>query len=511
MLSFVTLKESSGHRAQQGRDLRTVQRFTNRVLLQRSRLNSNSPTSTNLGPPQLPRGPSRSRRENPLLKGGRFALAAILYLISASCGHRAADNLLLVSLDTVRADHLDIYGYGARTTPNIERLAEHGVTFTRAFSHVPSTLPSHCSMLTGLLPPEHAVRCNGLFSLSDSQVTMAEILHAHGFATGAILGAVPLERKFGLGQGFITYDDDFRTSRLHVKRDPSVRDGPGRWLGHAYNNFERRADEVTERALRWLDSPRGRWFLFVHYFDAHRPYEPGSPWRERFASPYDGEIAFVDHHVGRLVERVRKMPGRTLIILTADHGESLGEHGEAAHNRYLYNATQWVPLVLVLDGILPAGARNEEPAAHVDIMPTALGLLGVAIPSGLAGHSLLAHGPDSDHPSRPSLYAETLVWELEERKGIQVRSLLFDPLKIIWTRVNTGERSTDGWELYDLRTDPHELDNLFDPQLPFHSELAAKLVRQSRNLELRAPVPQRVHLASEDLNSFKNLGYLQGN
>ncbi len=336
------------------------------------------------------------------------------------------------------------------------------------------------------------------------------MLQARHFSTAAIVGALPLDHRFGLGRGFAMYDDDFGTSLLNRPRRPSARPAPGRWLTHEYTVFERPADEVTERAIRWLSKRRGPWFLFVHYFDAHSPYEPDESWRQRFPFDYDGEIAFVDEQVGRLLEHVRTMNGRTLVVLTADHGESLGEHGEANHNRFVYDATQWVPLVVLLEGVIPPGKRITTPVSHVDIFPTILSLLGLRQPRDRPGRSLRDMMLGDTAVSNGPIYAETMVWKLENRQGIEVRSLILEPLKVIWTRHTRPESIREEWELFDRRADSRELRNIFDPQVPAHRMLREKLARLSAQLEVHAPQPRSVRLDPESLKNLRNLGYLGG-
>ena len=284
--------------------------------------------------------------------GAALAILAIATL--AACSKPVADNLLFITMDTTRADHLSLYGYDHPTSPELERIARRGTVFESAHSHVASTLPAHSSMMTGQLPPTHGVRCNGVLRLPETATTLAERLRAAGFSTAAVVGAFPLERRFGLAQGFQVYDDDFASSELTARRRGASMDKQGRWLGHDYPDFERSGFEVTERAIEWLaqrgpgkEQDNKRWFLFAHYFDAHSPYESAPEQSVRFASPYDAEIASVDAEIGRLVTYARAMPGRTLVVITADHGESLGEHGESEHNRFVYEATNRVPLVMV--------------------------------------------------------------------------------------------------------------------------------------------------------------------
>ncbi|MEO2138405.1 MAG: sulfatase, partial [bacterium] len=300
-----------------------------------------------------------------MTRAGKAVSLLTVSLLVGCTSPPPADNVLFVSFDTSRADHFTAYGYRAQTTPTVTALAQRGVLFERAYSHVPSTLPSHSSMFTGLLPPSHGVRCNGKYRLADERLTLAEILAADGFDTAAVIGAFPLAARFGLAQGFDHYDDDFSSSALTARYRHGVADSSGSWIGHDFADFERGGDEVTDRALGWLGDRDERWFLFVHYFDAHWPYAAPVEYAGRFSSPYDAELAFADNELSRLLAAVQKMPGRTLVVFTSDHGEGLGDHGEALHNRYLYDSTQHVPLVMALEGALPAGAVVAQAVGHV--------------------------------------------------------------------------------------------------------------------------------------------------
>ena len=431
--------------------------------------------------------------------------------ILVGCARRPADNLLLVSFDTTRVDRLSAYGYGQATSPALEALAARGVLFQRAFTHVPSTLPAIASMLTGLLPPTHGVRCNGKFRLSDSWLTLAEILSREGFDTAAIIGAFPLEKRFGTAQGFDLYDDDFSSSALTARRQQRHMDSPGFWIGHDYLDFERAADEVTERSVAWLEQRRrrgsSRWFLFAHYFDPHWPYEPAEAWAERFESPYDAEIAYADHYLGRLLEAVARMPGRTLIVFTADHGEGLGEHGEQLHNRYLYNSTLHVPLIIALDGYAREGHQAATTTGHIDLMPTVLELLRVAPPPGLPGRSLVPELRGEESPVQRPLYAESLVWTLERPRQIEVRALIDGGFKLIDTRVG-GPQGPRYLELYDLGVDLRETIDLarFDASLT--RDLGQRLGELKTKLEDSDLPHQAIELDDGARARLKSLGYL---
>ncbi len=427
-------------------------------------------------------------------------LSLLVAMTAAGCSRPPAENLLLVSFDTTRADRLSAYGYPLPTSPNVDALARRGSLFTNAFTHAPSTLPSHCSLLTGLLPPGHGVRANGRFHLAEEHLTLAEILRERGFATAAVVGALPLDERFGLGQGFDLYDGDFQGGDQ----------ARGVWLGHSFAVFQRDAREVTERALAWLAERDGPWFLFVHYFDPHAPYDAPAPFSERFADPYDAEIAYADHHLGRLLDTVAGRGEGTLVALTADHGEGLGEHGEDAHNRYLYNSTIRVPLVVALDGEVRAGARIESAASHVDVVPTVLELLGVEDVPALAGRSLAAalRGAEEGEPPRP-VYSETLEWTLGIDRGIEVRSLVHGRYKLVRSDVEKDGESFTVFELYDLAADPGELKNLARRDVELRDRMARALEGWSRELEASAFRAESYELDEETLEGLRSLGYLE--
>ncbi len=243
-------------------------------------------------------------------------------------------NLLLVTLDTTRADRIHAYGFAGIETPNFDRLAREGVLFEEAVAPAPLTLPAHSSIFTGQYPPAHGVRDNGGFFLDDKETTIAERLQARGYATGGFVGAYVLDHKWGIAQGFQTYFDDFDLTKYQSLSLGSV-DRPG--------------NEVADRALAWLDSVRAkRFFGWVHFYDAHSPYTPPEPFKSRYAGrPYIGEIAFVDSQLGRLLAYLdeRDLVRKTIVVVMGDHGESLGEHGEGTHGFFVYQATTHVPLL----------------------------------------------------------------------------------------------------------------------------------------------------------------------
>jgi arylsulfatase A-like enzyme/Tfp pilus assembly protein PilF len=321
--------------------------------------------------------------------------AAALWWIASPRRARVRPNVLLVTIDTLRADHLGCYGDGRAATPTLDALAARGVRFATAVVHVPLTTPSHASILTGRTPLRHGVRDNGDFVLPESVPTVAEAFAKAGYRTAAFVSGFPLDRRFGLARGFETYDD-------HLPHGGDPRRS-------AY--VERRADATTGAALRWLDGAAEPWFAWVHYFDPHAPYEPPAPFAERFADrPYDGEIAFVDAQLGALLRRLEPRLDHTLVVATADHGESLGEHGEESHGVFLYDATLRVPLIVAGPG-LPRGRLASPVARGIDVAPTLLGRAGLPMLPGVEGRSLepaLRGEAMSDAPA----YAESLYARL---------------------------------------------------------------------------------------------------
>jgi len=317
-----------------------------------------------------------TRRPPAAVRSAVIILAAVIGIagpgLAAGTAAKPARDLLLITIDTLRADRLSCYDPAHVRTPNIDGLAAAGTVFSRAFSHVPLTLPAHTSLLTGLTPPAHGVRDNGRFVAPEKLRTLAELLRSRGYATAAFVGGYPLHSRFGLAQGFDVYDDRFAAA-----------------TGVAREFAEARAGDVVDKALAWAREPRSPWFLWVHLYDPHDPYEPPEPFRTRFKdAPYDGEVAYVDETLGRLLAalRDRGLTDDTVVVLTGDHGESLGEHGELTHGFLTYNPALWVPLIVAAPGLEPR--RSDEIVAHIDIFPTVCDLLGVPRPEGLEGRSL---------------------------------------------------------------------------------------------------------------------------
>jgi arylsulfatase A-like enzyme/Tfp pilus assembly protein PilF len=370
-------------------------------------------------------------------------LALLAGVALAGCGRAAAPrpapregapNVLLVSVDTLRADRVGAYGASFGATPNLDALAAGGLRAEKALSPVPITLPAHATLLTGLYPPHHGVRHNGIFRLGAEQVTLAERFRDAGYATGAVVGAMVLERRFGLAQGFDRYDDEF---------------GSDRATSTGY--LERPAAAVTAAALEWLGEVDGPFFLFVHYYDPHADYTPPPAFASRFAGrPYEGEIASVDAALGELLAGLRAA-GRlahTVVAVTADHGESLGEHGERTHSYTLYDATLSVPLVLHGPGV-PEGRTLPGVVSIASVAPTLLRLAGLAPAAASDGEDLVARAA-APASGGGEAYAETLATQLDHG---------WAPLYALRTPEHHFVRAPRP-ELYAVRDDPRELRNL---------------------------------------------------
>ncbi|MBL8851835.1 MAG: sulfatase, partial [Planctomycetaceae bacterium] len=286
-------------------------------------------------------------------------------------------NLLLITLDTTRADRLGCYGYDGAKTPTLDALANSGARFSRAYATAPLTLPSHATMMTGLYTPEHGLRTNGKGRLHSEIPTLAESLQQAGYRTGGFVGAFVLDAEFGLNQGFDEYDADLSQSRR--TDDPLHRERPG--------------NAVVDRALAWLGADANEpFFCWVHLYDPHFVYQShaaefGDEFEQR---PYDGELAFVDQQVQRLTGFLtsNEIAEDTLVIIVGDHGEGLGDHQEMMHGYMLYNSTLHVPWIVSWPGRIPSDVVVDEPVSLVDLMPTTLDCLGVPPPLDMTGQSL---------------------------------------------------------------------------------------------------------------------------
>ena len=412
--------------------------------------------------------------------------AVLLSLLVAAAPAAPQTNLLLVTVDTLRADRVGAYGYAPAQTPAIDRLAREGVLLEDAVVQVPQTRPSHASILTGLLPYEHGLRDNSSPPLEKRFVTLAERLQSMGYATGGFVGAYPVSADSGLDQGFEHFDDPFAV--LGKRRGSEERS-------------ERRAAEVVGAALGWLEHEKQRpFFAWIHLFDPHAPYEPPPPYRERFPkSPYDGEIAYADSQLARLLGWLdgSGLADHTLVVVTSDHGEGLGDHGEDEHLLFLYDTTLKVPLLLRWPGRLPAGRRVSGQFRSVDLVPTLVDLLGGGTPEGTSGASRAADLRQGRELPDNESYAESLYGQLHHG---------WAPLHAL-----RGE----GWkfidaprpELYRLTEDPGERRNRFDER---GSVAEAMRRRLHTAYAAQAPPPSEAVLDAAAAERLAALGYVGG-
>jgi len=377
-------------------------------------------------------------------------------------------NIIVLSVDTLRADRLGAYGYRKKTSPNIDKLLAKGVTYTDAITNVPLTNPAFASMFTSRYPHEIGAIRNGI-PIVDGVVTLAEVLKKKGYHTTAILSNWPLKKHLSkLDRGFDSYYDDF-----HEKR----------WM---FFNNERDAKGVTAIAYEWLDRrPREPFFAWIHYSDPHAPYEKHKdfPFKggSRNSANYDSEVAYTDHHIGRLLNRIyaKKLDSRTLIVFLSDHGESLGEHDYTGHGRNLYQPGLQVPLAFIGPGI-PKGVKSDAPVQLLDLAPTILGFAGI-----YSGAAPQLPGADKA-PKKP-------LW-VGNKRGVD--KLMFS---IRYQR----------WEQYNLARDRGEKNDLVNLGDPGFRKSSDGLLAWYRDWEDKTVVGE-INLTAEDVNIFKSLGYMDG-
>jgi choline-sulfatase len=443
-----------------------------------------------------------------------IAVAMLIAIGVAACGRTpenagqpAKPNILLVTIDTFRADRL-----GAGVAPALDRLAASAVQFTSARAAVPLTLPSHTTILTGLLPPEHGVRENGIDTLSDAHQTAARLLKAAGYQTAAFVGAFVLDRQFGLAQGFDTYDDQ-------IPRDPNATERL---------EAERPAAAVIDRALAWLEhvapstsapstsapstvapstvapSTLAPFFLWIHLYDPHAPYDPPREFiRATSLEPrapsneqrYEGEIRYADAQIARVFEwlNAHALRDRTLVVVAGDHGEGLGEHGERTHGMLLYDATLRVPLIVSAPGA--AAARRDEPVSLADIAPTIVHAAGVTVPAAMKGRDLLGgRGRTAVNDGMGDLYSET---EYPRVAGWSQLQALTDGR---WMAIKGGSATA----VYDLQSDPREERDVAPAQPSIAAAMAARIdvIRQ------RGSSSSGRTISSDAAERLRALGYV---
>ncbi len=387
--------------------------------------------------------------------------------------------VVLISVDTLRSDRLPAYGYEGVDTPAVDQLRAEGILFERAYTTAPLTLPAHASLLSGMLPPAHGARDNIGYRVDPARsVLLQQLLSDAGYATGGAVSARVLRGDTGIGTGFDLWEDAI----AHA--------GSG-----GLQSVQRRGPETLEAIRPWLaEVAGGRFLLFLHLFEPHTPYEPPEPYASRYESPYDGEIAAADAVVGDLLDELRRLGvyDRSLIVFLSDHGEGLGEHGEEEHGLFLYRTTLQVPLIVKLPGGADAGASVARPVSLVDVFPTILEGLGLPVPEGVDGRSLL-RPPDGDRPER-ALYAETL----------------YPRLHFGWSDLAAVIRGSHQYidaprpELYDLEADADQLVDLAEARPELAGDLASILAGWERTME----GPEAVD--AETRRQLAALGYATG-
>ncbi len=409
-----------------------------------------------------------------------IVVAAVWFFCSPGVWPSQTRRVILISIDTCRADYLSCYGYPRKITPNIDVIAQEGILFKNTITPMPLTLPAHSSMLTGTYPLYHGVHDNLDHVLAESNVTIAEILREHGYTTGAIVSTFVLDGQFGVGQGFDSYNDRF-------VQPVGPREGK-----------ERRGEEASRFACSYIEKHRDEpFFLFLHYFDPHTVYNPPEPFASEYADDlYVGEIAYTDYCIAQVIAKLKSLDlyDSTLIIIVGDHGESLGEHGEAEHGYYVYQCAVRVPFI-----IRPPGNRNpkriDSIVSLVDVVPTILGYVGVDVPAHVQGKDLSGYsGGKAESEERRYIYCESFT---ATKYGCNP---LLGLVSERWKYIDTTRP-----ELYDLVHDPHEEKNLAEREAKRArfmtdelQELVAKLLSNVRS-DSKAELDEKTRRVLESL------------
>jgi arylsulfatase A-like enzyme/tetratricopeptide (TPR) repeat protein len=400
-------------------------------------------------------------------------------------------NVVLITLDTTRADHLGCYGDAEASTPVIDELAKGGVLFSQAASPAPLTQPSHCSIMTGFYPAYHGVRLNGVTALGQGQTTLAEVFSGQGYQTGAFIGAFVLDGRWGLNQGFLAYDDHFDMKKFkHLDLAGTQRPG----------------NEVMDAALHWLDGHKDRpFFTWIHLYDPHTPYDPPEPFRSQFAGRglaglYDGEIAFADQQVGRVVSWLQAagLEQHTIVVVVGDHGEGLGSHGEGNHGFFVYDYAVHVPFIIATPFEELRGVHVDTQVSLVDVFPTVLALAGIERKAGVQGRSLVPLMFRQGPPEEVDAYSECLTASLQYGWS-PLRSLRSARYKFI---------QAPRPELYDLAADPGEATNVYDKHPAMAAAMNRELERLAEETGRNAPAPEAANLDRETMQRLAALGYV---
>ncbi len=414
-----------------------------------------------------------------------FCIIFIFVNCTAWADNDSKVNVLFITFDTTRADHIGCYGYKKIKTKNIDNLANEGCLFEKAFSPVPLTFPAHVTMFTGRYPITHGVKNNGTYALSDSANTLPEILKKQGYKTAAFISAYILDRRFGLDQGFDVYDDDLTTNI-----EPKL------------VQKERRADTVTNAAIKWLErGGKDKFFLWVHYFDPHDAYQPPPPFSKEYAeNPYDGEIAYADYWLGKLLGKLSELgiKDNTLIILAGDHGEGLGDHNERTHGIFLYEYAIWIPLIISYPKTLPKSKRISSLVRLIDLSPTILDMLSIKIPEDMQGVSLLPLMTGKKKSLDLVLYCETEYTKSSHNwsplEGIRTKGwkYIFAPIK----------------ELYNLEKDTGEKKNLFKKEKKMAEKMENLFAEVKKKITPEETPSTTLAMDEQTREKLKSLGYV---
>jgi len=449
---------------------------------------------------------------------GRVGLALfILVVIAGSAGWMvvrgrqpqvrqgacAGCNVLLITIDTLRSDRVGAFGGPTHLTPTLDRLAAAGLRFTRAYSAAPLTLPSHTSMLTAVSPPVHGIRTNGLFRLGTGLPTLATVLKAGGYRTGAFVGAFVLDARFGLNRGFDVYDDRYGekhpgddTADAERRAEDVIKPATAWILGTGIPTGESRIPNLNESQISNPKSPVP-WFTWVHLYDPHEPYRAPEPYASQHA-PYDAEVAYTDAMVGRMLAELEAAHqlDRTLIVIAADHGESLGEHSERSHGVFAYEATLRVPWIMWA-GTRLGGRTWDGVSRLIDLAPTTLDLVGVARPATFEGRSLIPAIASGDTASPPA-YFEAMDANLT-RNWAPLTGIVSEHEKLIDLPIP---------ELYDLKDDPRETTNLFSRAGERARTLQSLLRTTTAELASRGSASEKTTLSTDARQRLQALGYV---
>ncbi len=434
-----------------------------------------------------------------------WMMAGLLFLLPVYSSGSAPPNIIIISVDTLRADHLGCYGYGRNTSPNIDSLVARGIQFLRASTNVPLTGPAFCSMLTSRYPHQTGATRNGIPMVETDQ-GLHKILKSHGYTTAAVLSNWPLKAHLsGLKPGFDLYDDDFFKKR---------------WI---FMNDERDAVGVTDNAISWLEgNPRQPFFLWAHYSEPHAPYlfhrdfdfaKPGPRTEEEMRiDNYDSEIAYADREIGRLMDKIDSMglPANSLIIFVADHGESLGEHDYVGHGRKLYEPCMNIPFSVAGQGV-PAGVRERALVDIMDLAPTALAYAGIEPGKDMLGINLIPYIQKQKPWPERTIYMETYsgALRMEELKEIvDTETPLWVGLRRDDTKVLYSLKYSR-WERYNVAEDPRERHSTADVTDPAFLTVSDELMAwYNRWEEEGLAMGRRDAMTDEDMKQLESLGYI---